>query len=166
MGAVPELLRTWPGALRSAHPATSFAAIGPNAAYLTADHRLEEESGNRSPVGRLYELDGEVLLLGVTHWNNTSLHLAEVRAHYPGKSTLRTGSAMLIAGTRQWVDYEVLHTYGDDFGEIGQAFDSAHNIAVQQIAQAEVRLFKQRAVVDFAVAWMEQRRDLRHRIKS
>lgn len=160
MGAVPELLRTWPGALRSAHPVTSFAALGPNAAYLTSDHVLEEDTGNHSPVGRLYDVDGYVLLLGVTHWNNTSLHLAEVRARYPGKRNIRTGSAMMIGGARQWVEYETLMTYADDFGEIGQAFDAAHNIEVKQIAQAEVRFFKQRAVVDFAVTWMEQHRDL------
>src|SRR3712207_648408 len=104
MGAVPELLRTWPGALRSNHPVTSFAAIGPNAEYLTADHVLEEDTGDHSPVGRLYDLDGDVLLLGVTHWKNTSLHLAEARAHYPGKRTIRSGSAMMIAGTRKWVE--------------------------------------------------------------
>jgi aminoglycoside 3-N-acetyltransferase len=42
-----------------------------------------------------------VLLLGVDHWNNTSLHLAESRANYPGKKTLRSGSAMLVNGQRQ-----------------------------------------------------------------
>jgi aminoglycoside 3-N-acetyltransferase len=161
MGAVPELLRTWPGALRSDHPVTSFAALGPSAAYLTADHVLEEDTGERSPVGRLYELDGVVLLLGVTHWNNTSLHLAEVRADYPGKRTIRSGSAMLVDGRRQWVEYETLQTHADDFGAIGLAFDAAHPVGVQHISRAEVRLFKQRALVDFAVAWMGHHRDLR-----
>lgn len=159
-GAVPELLRTWPGALRSSHPVTSFAAIGPNAEYLIANHPLDDETGDRSPVGRLYELDGMVLLIGVTHWNNTSLHLAEARATYPGKRTFGVGSAQLIAGTRQWVEYDVLETHGDDFGAIGEAFDIAHPVTVQQIGNAELRLFQQRAVVDFAVAWMEQHRDL------
>jgi aminoglycoside 3-N-acetyltransferase len=160
MGAVPELLRTWPGVLRSSHPVTSFAAIGPNAAYLLADHALEEDTGDRSPVGRLYELDGDVLLLGVTHWNNTSLHLAEFRARYPGKRNMRSGSAMLVDGVRQWVEYETLDTYGDDFGPIGEAFDRAHPVEVKHIREAEVRLFKQRAVVDFAIGWIEQHRDL------
>jgi aminoglycoside 3-N-acetyltransferase len=123
MGAVPEVLRTWPGVLRSDHPVTSFAAMGPNADYLTADHVLEDDTGDRSPVGRLYELDGDVLLLGVTHWNNTSLHLAEARAHYAGKRNLRSSSAMMVAGTRQWVEYETLSTYSDDFGAIGKAFE-------------------------------------------
>jgi aminoglycoside 3-N-acetyltransferase len=161
MGVVPELFRTWPGVLRSSHPVTSFAALGPNAAYLTGDHVLEEDTGNRSPVGRLYDLDGHVLLLGVGHWNNTSLHLAEARATYPGKRTIRSGAAMLLDVRRAWVEYDALETYGDDFGPIGAAFDAAHSVQVQQIAQAEVRFFRQRALVDFAVAWMEQQRDVR-----
>lgn len=161
MGAVPELLRTWPGAIRSNHPVTSFAAIGPNATYLTADHALEEDTGDRSPVGRLYELDGSVLLLGVTHWNNTSLHLAEARAEYPGKRTLRSGTAMFVDGERQWVWYDTLQTHSDDFGAIGEAFDAAHRVEVKRIGLAEARLFKQRALVDFAIAWMQQHRDLR-----
>jgi aminoglycoside 3-N-acetyltransferase len=160
MGAVPELFRTWPGAVRSHHPVTSFAALGPNAGYLTDDHALEEDTGNRSPVGRLYELDGHVLLLGVTHWNNTSLHLAEARASYRGKRNIRSGSAIMVDGARRWVEYETLATYADDFGEIGQAFDSAHQLAVNQIVRAEARFFRQRALVDFAVAWMERHRDL------
>jgi aminoglycoside 3-N-acetyltransferase len=159
MGVVPELFRTWPGAVRSAHPAFSLAALGPNADYLVADHALNEDAGDRSPLGKLYELDGHVLLLGVDHWNNTSLHLAEFRANYPGKRNLRTGSAMLVDGQRQWVTYETLETHSDDFGEIGAAFDAAHNITVQHINEAQVRFFKQRLVVDFAIAWMEQRRD-------
>ncbi|MFN8467783.1 MAG: AAC(3) family N-acetyltransferase [Caldilineaceae bacterium] len=163
MGVVPELFRTWPGARRSAHPAFSLAAVGPQAEYLTAGHALEEDTGDRSPLGKLYELDGHVLLLGVDHFNNTSLHLAEFRANYPGKRNLRTGSAMLVDGRRQWVEYEALLTDPDDFGEIGTAFDAAHNIAVRQINAAPVRFFRQRLVVDFATAWMEQHRDFRGR---
>jgi aminoglycoside 3-N-acetyltransferase len=159
MGVVPELFRTWPGAVRSAHPAFSLAALGPRAECLMADHSLSDDIGDRSPVGKLYELDGHVLLLGVDHWNNTSLHLAEFRANYPGKRNIPTGSAMLVDGQRQWVPYETLEGNPDDFGEIGAAFDEAHNITVRRINDAEVRFFRQRLVVDFAVAWMEQHRD-------
>ncbi len=160
MGVVPELFRTFPGVLRSGHPAFSMAAHGPNAAYLTADHSLTEDTGNPSPVGKLYELDGCVLLLGVDHWNNTSLHLAEWRSSYPGKRTIRTGSSMLVDGRQQWVFYETLQTYADDFGAIGDAFDAAHGITRQYINGAQVRFFRQRPLVDFAVQWMEQNRNL------
>ena len=161
IGVVPELFRTWPGAVRSGHPAFSLAALGPNAEFLVSDHALNEDSGDRSPLGKLYELDGHVLLLGVDHWNNTSLHLAEFRADYPGKSNLRTGSAMLVDGRRQWVTYETFDGDPDDFGQIGDAFDAAHNIQIQHINDARVRFFRQRLVVDFAVDWMGKYRDLR-----
>ena len=40
-----------------------------------------------SPVGRVYELDGQVLLLGVDHTANTTIHLGEYmrRARYRRK---------------------------------------------------------------------------------
>ena len=136
LGVVPELFRTWPGAVRSAHPAFSFAAVGPRAEYLTADHPLEQDCGDLSPLGKLYELDGHVLLLGVEHWNNTSLHLAEFRADYTGKRNLRAGSATIVDGKRQWVAYETLDMNPDDFGAVGDAFDAAHGVAVQDIARA------------------------------
>jgi aminoglycoside 3-N-acetyltransferase len=160
LGIVPELFRTWPGAVRSEHPAFSLAALGPQAEYLLADHDLSEDTGDRSPVGKLYELDGYVLLLGVDHENNTSLHLAEFRANFPGKRYLQTGSAMLVDGRRRWLSYESPDANSNDFNEIGAAFDKTHNITIQHINDAQVRFFRQRPLVDFAVAWMEQYRDL------
>lgn len=67
---------------------------------------------------------------------------------------------MMVNGLRQWVTYETLDTEPDDIGEIGAAFDIAHNIAIQKINDAEVCFFRQRPVVDFAVDWMAQHRDL------
>lgn len=159
MGTVPELFRNFPGAVRSAHPAFSLAALGPKADYLVADHALEEDAGDRSPLGKLYELDGHVLLLGVDHFNNTSLHLAEFRAKYPGKRNIHTASAMLVAGQRQWVWYDTPETNPDDFGEIGNAFDAEYKLPDDFIHEARVRFFKQRQVVDFAINWMEKKRD-------
>ena len=81
MGAIAECFRTWPGSRRSEHPLASFTALGLHAERVTADHADDNDGlGERSPLARLYDLDARILLLGVGHDRNTSLHLAEARA--------------------------------------------------------------------------------------
>lgn len=159
MGAIPELFRTWPGVLRSDHPLTSVAARGPNAALLTKDHALDSGVGEGSPMARLYDVDGWVLLLGVGHANNTSLHLSEYRAGYPGKKTRSQGAPILRDGARAWVEYEDLDWNDEDFAEIGTAFEeSTGQVRIGRVANAEARLMRQRPLVDFGVQWMNENR--------
>ena len=96
MGAVAEMFRKWPGAVRSDHPARSLAALGPNAEYLVKDHDLSDIFGETSPLAKLYKLDGKVLLLGTGYDKNTSIHLADVRAEYPSKHYANESSAMMV----------------------------------------------------------------------
>jgi aminoglycoside 3-N-acetyltransferase len=77
MGLIAETLRRVKGALRSAHPLLSFAAVGQGAEEAMSAQSLAEPLG---PIGHLAELEGDVLLLGVDHVVNTSIHYAEYRA--------------------------------------------------------------------------------------
>lgn len=83
MGITAELFWRQPGVARSTHPGASFAAEGPLAERICAPQPLEPPHGPDSPVGRVHELDGQVLLLGVEHSENTTLHLAEALAGVP-----------------------------------------------------------------------------------
>ena len=98
-----------------------------------------------------------MLLLGVGHGNNTSLHLAEARADFARK-TLRNGSPMLADGQRQWVVYEEDEIDSSDFDKIGAAFAEAGLEQTRQAGGGTARLMSQRAIVDFAVAWMNTNR--------
>ncbi|HXE56650.1 MAG TPA: AAC(3) family N-acetyltransferase [Gemmatimonadales bacterium] len=71
-----------PGVVRSEHPFT-FAAAGPNAEWILADPLPLPLHVPESPVGRVRQLDGQVLLLGVSHDADTALHLADVLADVP-----------------------------------------------------------------------------------
>lgn len=79
MGVVADTFWRMPDVLRSDSP-HAFAAIGPKAARIVADHPPHMPHGPGSPVGRVYELDGQVLLLGAGHDANTTIHLAETLA--------------------------------------------------------------------------------------
>jgi len=83
MGITAELFWRQPGVLRSGHPGGSFAAAGPRAAEICAPQPLSPPHGPESPVGRVHGLDGQILLLGVGHSEDTSLHLAEALAGVP-----------------------------------------------------------------------------------
>lgn len=157
VGVLPEAVRTWPDALRSAHPQVSCAALGARAGEVVAEHDLTESHGERSPIGTVYRLGGKVLLLGCGHDSSTSLHLAERRQVAPPMGG--TGSAIRAAdGTSRWVSWTDLVTGEEDFDRVGAAFEEAGGVAVGQVGSATARLMDQRSLVDFAVSWMARNR--------
>lgn len=82
-GAIPECARQRPGAIRSLHPTHSVSVIGPDAVALTADHLLGRTFGRASPIDRLADIGGMVLLLGVGQVANSTIHVAEEYANIP-----------------------------------------------------------------------------------
>ena len=161
MGTIAETFRKQKGVLRSAHPHHSFCAYGHQASHITDNHSLEFSLGEGSPLARIYDLGGFVLLLGVGHDRNTSMHLAEYRAIFPTKHIVREGAPISTAGSRRWTTFENIDLDSSDFEGIGEDFpqsDVGREVRRGKVGLAKCQLMPQRAIVDFAVDWLEENR--------
>jgi aminoglycoside 3-N-acetyltransferase len=154
MGAIPDSLLRQTDAHRSTHPQVSFAAIGHHASEITSGHRLDQQLGITSPLGRIYDLEGSVLLVGVGHDRNTSLHLAEYLASWPSKRTRQQGAAVLVEGERRWVTFTDLDIDESDFPAVGAAFEATGSARRGRVGHAAAVLMPQRVLVDFATHWI------------
>lgn len=157
VGSIPECFRSYPGVRRSRHPAVSFAAWGRHRDEVVEGHTYDYGLGEGSPLARVYDLDGDVLLLGVGHDSNTSLHLAEHRAEWDAAVT-DNGGPILVDGERRWITYEDLPIDSDDFDRIGGDFEEEHAVARGPVGEAEATLVSQRELVDFGEKWIERYR--------
>lgn len=155
MGRIAESFRSHRNVLRSNHPHMSFAAWGKFAPLITENHSLDFCLGDGSPLARIFDLDGWILLLGVEHDNNTSLHLAEHRSDYLGKKEIKQGAPIIVDGKRQWVRIRDWEEHSEDFIELGKAYKKAGgSLTKGKIGMAESLLIPQRELVDFGVNWM------------
>ena len=148
MGVTADSFWRLPGVLRSDNP-HAFAAVGPLAERITAPHPLSPPHGPDSPVGRVHELGGYVLLLGVGHDANTTVHLAE---HMAGVRYRRRKLATIMQdGAPTRFEYEEIDHCCERFalvdGWLGERSPHQHGI----VGLAEARLVPARAVVDVVV---------------
>jgi len=161
VGRLAEEIRTTPGALRSSHPQTSFAALGPAAEKIVWSHPLNSHLGEESPLGRLYEQGASALLIGVPDWLCTGYHLAEYRA--PWRST--RGYNCVVAdgsgGDRpgagragRWVHFDDLDLDDRHFPELGAAVRREVAFGTGRIGDADSFLVPLAEAVDAAERWV------------
>lgn len=162
MGIFAEHVRRQPGAGRSGHPITSFAALGRRAVEFTEVHDLDCHLGERSPLGRLYAAGAAVLLLGVGYDRCTALHLAEYRpeARKPaGPPPERANRCYVrVDGRRERREFPAPALDASDFPQIGAAIEAHLPVRHGAVGSAAARLLDLRAVVDFATTWMAEHR--------
>ena len=159
MGAIADCFRTQEGTRRSTHPQCSFAARGKLAETIVGSHPLDFQMGDDSPLGRVYDLGGWILLLGVGFERASSFHLAEFRADYPGKKEIKQGAPVASQGKRAWLEFLDYDCDDSDFRTIGASFvESTGLVRTGRVGNASAQLFPQRQFVDYAVEWMEKHR--------
>jgi len=165
-GALPEFLRTWPGARRSCSPGASVAALGARADWITADHPIDYGYGEGSPLAKLVTVAGKVLMVGAPLDTMTLLHHAEHLARIPGKRVIRyevpfaTGDGSVTWRTVEEFDTSDPVVAGldeDYFATIVAAFLAEGHGWQGVIGAVPSVLVEAAAITVFAVDWLEAR---------
>jgi aminoglycoside 3-N-acetyltransferase len=168
-GRIPERVRTWPGAKRSAHPEASVVAVGARARWITDPHPEDDAYGGDSPFARLVEAGGQVLLLGAPLETITLLHHAEAIADVPRKRLVTYRVAVAEADRaveRTFTDidtsagafpYDTLGLDDDPFAVIARDALAAGLGVRGLVGTAESHLFPARDLTSFAASWIEAR---------
>lgn len=140
-----------------------MVAIGAQAEWLTRDHLLQYGSGAGSPLEKLCQAGGRVLLLGAPLSTVTLLHYAEHAAQVPAKRTVRYQVPMIQQGRKEWVQVEELDSdegivdWPDDYFEtIVSDYLAAGNGRTGKVGAAQSYLLEAAPLVGFGVQWMEE----------
>ncbi|WP_116811569.1 AAC(3)-IV family aminoglycoside N-acetyltransferase [Steroidobacter cummioxidans] len=151
LGVVAQTFWRLQGVRRSDH-FHAFAAAGPQAEIITADPLPLPPHIPASPVGRVHDLDGQVLLLGVGHDANTTLHLAELIANVP----YRTPSycTVLENGRATRVDYGENNHCCARFALADEWLRGRGLQAQGRVGQAHARLANSRDIVSVALQYL------------
>lgn len=163
-GILPETLRKWPGAFRSGHPDAGVAAVGARAAWITGEHPFRFGYGEGSPLERVVEGHGKVLMLGAPLDTITLLHYAEHKARIPDKRMVRYRRLMPSSSGPQWVEFEEFDTSEpvneqlpeNCFEQIALAHLAAGYGTCAKVGAATSFLFDARELVRFAIRWLEE----------
>lgn len=153
MGIVADTFWRLPGVLRSDNN-HAFAAVGRLAEKIVAPHPMDVPHGLASPVGRVYEMDGQVLLLGVDHGSNTTIHLCENLAEVRYRRAKYI--TVLKDGQPTRFDYREIDHCCQNFALVDGWLDEKQNQRHGRIGNGETRLMRSRDIVNVVTSHLKQ----------
>ena len=168
VGRLPERIRTWPGAMRSDHPEASFVALGGSAPWLTEDQPTDHPYGPASPLAKVLEADGSILMLGAPLETITMLHHAEELADVPTKRSVHYSAPVKTPTGIEWREIHDINTSTGAFvyePVVGDrdAFEVIAEEALatgigrkRPIGESRSVLFPAQELVAFAVEWLQE----------
>ncbi|MDP3659491.1 aminoglycoside 3-N-acetyltransferase [Phenylobacterium sp.] len=163
-GVLAEFVRTTPGALRSDNPGASMVALGARAGWYTADHPLDYGYGEGSPLAKLVEANGKVLMVGAPFDTLTLLHHAEHLARIPNKRIRRYEVPFAASWGVKWRMVEEFDTSDpvvpgltdNYFADVVRDFLASGRGVQGLVGEAPSLLVDAAAICAFAVVWLER----------
>jgi aminoglycoside 3-N-acetyltransferase len=152
LGAITEAFRKMPGVVRSLHPTHAVSAIGARAEEMLRDHIASPTAaGRETPYGRLIELGGKILFIGVDNDRSTTIHTLEEYVEAPYLSD-REATYLDENGQEQTKKLRLFPGPHRDFIGLGPLFRCEGVEATERIGNAVCRLIDARRMHDVVLA--------------
>ena len=147
-GVITEHFRKLPAAVRSLHPTHAVAGVGPDAAKILEGHDRVHAFARESPLWRLWERDGWVLLAGVGHFANSAAHVAEELLELPYLDRRRRARIARNDGTVEEVELRRPGCSDSWDAVIGPPMRELGAIREGMVGESKLQLMRARDVVE------------------
>jgi aminoglycoside 3-N-acetyltransferase len=137
-------------------PGGSFVALGRHAEELVAAQDRERHYGPGGPLGKLAELHGWVLLLGVDFRSATSVHCAEDQADLP--YLRRDPPGRYLVGPGQWLEVGSDYGCGEGFNAVGEVLRDRGRLRAGGIGAARSLLERHNHIVEAGLSLLAKDR--------
>jgi len=163
MGLITETLRQRKESVRSWHPTHSVGLLGKRGKSVVEGHTKAGSLAEGSPPDKLAKQGGYVLLLGVRHTLNSTIHIAEVYVQlpyvytvkdspdFPEQAVVRTPSGKKIK-----VNLAPYPTCSEGFWKLERLLRDKERIQYGKVGQAHCQLMKSQDVIDTASSLLRE----------
>ncbi len=166
VGFLPEYFRTKvKGVKRSLHASHSCCVLGKNADYLIKDHEKDlTPVGKNSPITKLPETDGKILILGSHPDHNTALHGVEEKggAPYvlnhekPIEYILKDGETEIHQTALRHYFNRGTYRYAQEYARILNLLQENKDYTIGKVLNADCYLFDAKALWEKGVAKIKE----------
>lgn len=154
MGRVVENFRQRDGVISSMHPHMAYAAWGKYSKLLCNGQSLHFGLSQESPAARLYELKGNVLMIGTDYTTCTCMHLAEYMTNC--RPVAIHGASVEDEQGKHWQKYLDLELDCEIFNKIGEILEKKKKIHTMELGGCTLKYFSAVDAVNEAVNYFEK----------
>ena len=131
IGTLPSIAAVHPMAHRSLHPTHSMSVFdgktgsgepGPAEDYIAGEVMVDTSTSPKGCYGRIYDVGGKILLVGVGHNRDTYLHSVEERMDVPNRLSMNTVPTKIRLKSGDVIERPIHHHHAEGIKDVSARY--------------------------------------------